>query len=101
MRILPVDGSACIGIIIFEQDIVSAAFYEGGGTDNGQLRLVLKLWDRERTAIAHGALHLRERDLNVVLERASIGHIRVDAFFEVHALLVATKVIALPVACAR
>ncbi len=68
---------------------------------HGELRLLLQLGNGQRAAVAHGGLHLRQREVHVVLERAGVGHVRVHALLERHALLVAAQVVALPVAGTR
>ena len=60
------------------------------------LGLLAQLRQRQRTAVAHRRTDLGERRMHVVLERASIRHIGINAFLEGE-LARATEIIALPV----
>ena len=77
-----------------------AALDNGRGADQRELRLVLELGDGERTAVAHGALQLQQRDGHVVLKAARIGNVGVHAFLEGQRLL-AAQVVTAPVARTR
>ena len=72
------------------------ALDDGGGADDGELGLVLELGDGKRTAVAHGGLDLQQRDRDVVLKRAGVRHVGVDALLERQALL-AAQVVTTPV----
>ena len=57
------------------------ALYDTGGGDERKLGLLLELRYRQGAAVAHGRLDLEERHGNIVLERASVRHIGIHAFF--------------------
>ena len=75
---------------------MGAALDDAGGGDKGQLCFLLELSDRQRTAVAHRRTDLAERQRNIVLQRAGIGYIGIDAFFKGE-LRIAAEIIALPV----
>lgn len=76
---------------------MGAAFDDADRGDKGKLGPLLQLFDAERAAVAHGGAHLRQRDAHVVVQRAGIRNVGIDAFLEGE-LTVAAEVVALPVA---
>jgi len=82
---------------VAQDDVVGAALNDADRGDEGELGPFLQLFDAERAAVAHGGAHLRQRDANVVVQRAGVRNVGIDAFLEGE-LTVAAEVVALPVA---
>lgn len=67
---------------ILYDNVVGSAFDDGGGADQGQACLFLKLGDREGTAVAHRGLNLVKRAAHAVLEGTGVGNVGVNALDE-------------------
>ena len=95
---LPYDRKPSIAAeFVLEDDIVRAALDNARGRDERDLRLLAQLRQRQRAAVAHRRADLGQRDVDVVLERAGVRDIGVNAFLEGE-LARAAEVVALPVA---
>ena len=80
-----------------EGDVVIAALDDAGGGDERELRVFLEVWDGRHAAVAHGRLDLIKASCDVILQRACVGDVRVDALFKGKTRLTA-QVVALPAA---
>ena len=80
-----------------DHNVVCAALNDTGRGYQRQLCLLLQLGNGQRTAVAHGGLDLCQGNGYVILEAACIRHVGVDTLFK-RELLIAAKVISLPVA---
>ena len=64
---------------LLENDVVRAALDDGGSGNERDLRLLLELRNGERAAVAHGRADLAQRQAEVVLQRACVRNIGVNA----------------------
>ena len=78
---------------------MAAALDDGNGGDQGQFCFFLQLWNGQRAAVAHGGADFAQRQTHVILERACVWNIGVNALFEGQ-FLVTAQVVSLPVSCA-
>ena len=62
-----------IGCGVFGDDVVGAAFDDGGGGDDGQLCFFPEFGDAQRTAVAHGGPDFGERRVDAVFQGTGIG----------------------------
>ena len=76
---------------------MGAAFDDTRGGDQSQNGFLLKLGNRQCTAVAHGVTDFAQRQRDIVLQTARIGNVGVDTFLK-RELLVAAHVVTLPVA---
>ncbi len=76
---------------------MGAAFDDADRGDEGEFRFLLQFFDAQRAAVAHGGANLRQGDAHVVVQRAGVRNVGIDAFLEGE-LAVAAEVVALPVA---
>ena len=74
-----------------------AALNNAGGGNERENCLFLQLGNGECTTVAHGGLDLCQGDSYVILQTTCVRHVGVNALFKGE-LLVAAKVISLPVA---
>ena len=74
-----------------------AALDDRGCGYQRDLCLLLELRNGQRAAVAHGGTYLAQGQAEVVLQRACVRNVGVNAFLEGQ-LLVAAHVVALPVA---
>ena len=59
-----------------------AALDNARGRDERDLRLLAQLRQRQRAAVAHRRADLGQRDVDIVLERAGVRDVGVNAFLE-------------------
>ena len=76
-------------------DIVGTAFDDGNGGNQSQLGFPLQVRNCDDTNIAHSGLDFVQGCLHIVVQRACVGDVGIDTFFE-RKLCRAAQVVTLP-----
>ena len=80
-----------------ERYIMVAALNDGGGGNQSDFGLPLKIGERDDADVAHGGLDLVKRGLNIVVEGTGVGDIGINALFKAQ-LAGTAQIVALPIA---